>query len=152
MLSRAAAEGSRSMFFPEIGRLTMSRKERFLSLTVCAVFGLLGGTASNLFLRINQASAQEESVVRARRFEVVDQNGRVAASFGTPDGGTASLSIYDSGSGKLNTLLNDRRLTIYDISGHDRLVLGMLADPKIGRCLPMLIMRDENARNIYEAK
>ena len=64
------------------------------------VSGLVGGAVSNLLLRGGPAMAQAggavQDVVRAKKFQVVDDQGKKRAALGLSDDGGPALLLYDA--------------------------------------------------------
>jgi hypothetical protein len=128
----------------------MSRKDRFLCLAVCAVFGLAGGLLSNIaFLRAGNAQVQQTSIIRARGFEVVNDKGTTVAVLEPNNYGSGQLDIYSSSGpqpSNARSHLEANGLTFRDLHGKFRLKVGFDADA------PVLYITDKNGEIIWQAK
>ena len=104
----------------------MSKRDRLLSLSICVVFGFLGGVVSNVtFSNVKTAEAQQVAkVIKAERFEVIDEKGVTRAHLGgnIENGSELVLSsnagevhLYSTGAGSaslnLHSILGDTSLT-----------------------------------------
>ncbi len=91
-----------------------------------------------------------EGVVRAKRLEIVDDEGKVRAMLGTDEQGVASLSIFDA-SGRLQASLDasdipkqTNGLAVFDESGRLQIGLGASAIPEQGGGLSFFGMNGMN--------
>lgn len=100
---------------------------RFL-MVLTVVFAFLGGAGINLLLRGSPARAQAtQDLVRARGFEMMDDQGRRMGEIGMDNKGYPNLWLYDS-SGKTRAGLgyggDDSGLWLNDASGTNGVQLG----------------------------
>lgn len=77
----------------------MNDKSQGISLALGFISGLVGGVVASQFLTEAPGFAEkafhEPKVIRAEKFEIVDQNGRVHGEFGLRSDGTPVLRLYD---------------------------------------------------------
>jgi hypothetical protein len=106
------------------------------ALLVLVVSGLVGGLLGSWLLPGRAALAQEqagaEKVVTAKRFRLVDDQGRGRAALGFDEGGDPSLRLYDA-AGKDRACLAisggvSPQLGLFDAKGKMRAFLWLLAD------------------------
>ena len=100
----------------------MNRKQYFLMILLALVAGLIGGALSSQFFTIQTALAAKtikphEKIIRAGRFELVDEKGNIYAT----------LRLSDSGP----------QLTMYDLKGSA--VIELTAD-----AVPFISLRQDN--------
>lgn len=133
----------------------MFEKGRLLNLLVCAVFGLSGGAVSHLLFTAERASAQQTSdTVKAKRFELIDEQGRVLAVFGqgiSQPSGSAELVI---GSAHDGAVLSASALRIMD-GNKARVVVGRFGIRDRGgaySAMYQLLVQDANEKPIHLLK
>ena len=126
---------------------------QFRTLVVLTVIaGFLGGAASDLLFRGVPVLAQEaldsQAVVKARSFQVVDDQGKVQAQFGMLPGKDVggsdgsfvpSLALYDADSRPRSVFYlaadGSPDLVLLDSTGEPRVSLGLAADGSPGLAL-----------------
>ncbi len=98
---------------------------------------------------MNQSMREPEDkspaeVLRAKRLEVVDDEGKVRAALGTDEKGIGGLSVYDE-SGRLRASLEAGEipgeasgLSVFDANGKPRAIVGMHNDPDQNSYLTLL--------------
>jgi hypothetical protein len=73
------------------------RRDRFLSLSVAMLAGLLGGVLSTRFFSASPAAADTAKSMTAQSFYLVDRSGtRLADIMGSGNGGS-TMTLYDHG-------------------------------------------------------
>lgn len=108
----------------------MSTKQYGLTLALAMIAGMVGGVVSSWFfigrLMVAQKIPQQAKVLRAERFELVDQSGKVRAVLDT--GGRAptgeSITMIESMTG----IAPEPALRLYDRDGNVRGVFGLWLD------------------------
>ena len=112
-----------------------SRQFRVL-VVLTLVSGFVGGAVSNLLLRGTPAQAQAgapvQDVVKAKRFDLVDDAGKPRASLGVMPGGAQGLLLFDDG-GKPRASLGvspdgSPSLFLFDSATKGRLLLALTPD------------------------
>jgi hypothetical protein len=113
------------------------------SLFVCAVFGLIGGFISNMFLGTAKGAEpqQQSSVVRAERFEVIGKDGKTRAVFGDVVGFTGPELEIGSHQGEHIELVSNG-LAVYDKKGAIRMNAGLFS----GNDVPDIERNDDKNR------
>ncbi|MCE5237806.1 hypothetical protein LLH23_04880 [bacterium] len=113
----------------------MTGKQFRVLAVLTVVSGFFGGAVSNLLLQGAPVHAQAgkpvQEVVRARRFEVVDQSGRRQAALESVSNGTAQLELLGSkGAGcvQVGSCLGRPAISLWDADGKVRASLDL--DPK----------------------
>jgi hypothetical protein len=89
-------------------------------------------------------------VLRAKRLEIVDDEGKFRAALGTDEKGIASLSLFDA-SGRLRSSLDAEEipghlsgLALYDTNGNLRASVGVDNDPEKGSSLTLYDMEGKS--------
>ena len=116
----------------------MDKKQYAVVLTLAVVAGLLGGVVSSFLFVGTPVFAQKTDVaevIRAERFEVVDENGMLRALLSLGTDGEPGLRLYDKNGqhrAALSLLNNgEPRLGLYDKDG-SRAVLGVVdGEPRL---------------------
>jgi hypothetical protein len=123
--------------------MAMTSRQFRVLMALTVVSGLVGGAASNLLVQgapaVAQVGGAVQEVVRAKRFEVVDDQGRSRALLSVLPDGSPGLTLYD-GAGKQRAglgLLPDGtpRLALHDAAGKQRAGLTVLPDGSPGLAL-----------------
>jgi hypothetical protein len=77
----------------------MSSKQHGVTVALALVSGLVGGTVSSQFFVgvpvFAEKAPQETQVIRAERFEVVDEDGKIRGELGLRSDGVPILRLYD---------------------------------------------------------
>jgi hypothetical protein len=124
---------------------------RFFFLVFCAVLAFAGGAVSNLWLSsvrsASAKSADEPSVIRAQRFELVDDHGKVFASLGLNEAGQTRggyLAFSDEkGNQRLELSL------VHFVDGKHRIVEGH--EGRLAEVSPEITIRNENNKVMWRA-
>jgi hypothetical protein len=112
---------------------------------------------TTLLFGVRNVTAQQTSVVKAQRFEVVDVNGVRLATLGRNDdvGGRPELNLYSSRP-KFRTEVSQFGLNVFDDDGVNRVGVGILPDYDSKRnvmsLIPELILKDTKGKTIYTAR
>ncbi|HEY3397972.1 MAG TPA: hypothetical protein VGM19_09985 [Armatimonadota bacterium] len=106
----------------------MTKSQFRILIVLTVVSGFLGGAVSNLLLRgapvaAQMAEAKAPDAVRAKTFEVVDDQGNVCARLGVDEEGGSSLDLYGV-VGKTGAVLSDTGISLHDAAGRPRALLG----------------------------
>jgi hypothetical protein len=128
---------------------SMPIKDRFLSLLVCAVFGLIGGSVTSfVLLRGTNAKADQASSSTAQQFKVVDKDGHVRAVLGVDESGSGSagLRLYHE-NGKKSLALDTASLHLYDKNERARISIGLWDGDT-----PEMIMRKSDGGIKWQSK
>ena len=132
----------------------MDKKQYPLTVALSMLTGLVGGVVSSWLFVGTPVFAQRSGVaevIRAERFEVVDQDGKVRAVLDTiPVTGEPVLSLmakYGKGGAFLDLMLNgEPHMVFRNKNGEDRAVLGLNSDGE-----PLLRFTDKNGKVIWSA-
>ena len=100
----------------------MLKKDRFLNLLVCAVFGFLGGIVSSAGLISVKSADQDNKALKVNKLEIVDTEGRV----------TAKLASYGQYGARL-IFLGEKGLSDSPGETEHRLSLGWIPYAEQGR-------------------
>jgi hypothetical protein len=134
--------------------MAMTSRQFRVLMVLTVVSGLLGGAGSNLLLQggpaVAQAGGAVQEVVRAKRFEVVDDQGKRRAALGLTADGSPAFWLYDA-TGKTRVELHvlpdgSTDLLLYDAAGERRAWLGLTPDGS-----PYLWLRDTAGKVIWHA-
>ena len=108
----------------------MSGKDSWKFLTLAMEAGLLGGAVSYRFLP-QLAQAQQNKVIEAEQFRVVDKDGETRAVMGLFPTGEALLTLYskdDNSYVSLSTLLASPSLNFVDKDGISRISFALSSE------------------------